>query len=148
MQNCSILLAVHQDILYIVMEFADGGTLHSMISQAHGPLPEAVIWRLFVQVRRSSACLLFEKYSLMLFLRCSFRGATTNDVQQAHALSCCKSSSLQQMMTCVEYCRSCVVCITCTRGGFCTETSRGVLPTTKSQISNAHELCASEVLPA
>ena len=38
-----------QDVLYIVTEYANGGTLHSLINQAKGPLPEDVIWRLFIQ---------------------------------------------------------------------------------------------------
>lgn len=39
-----------QGLLYIVTEFAAGGTLYSLVNQAKGPLPEDVIWRLFIQV--------------------------------------------------------------------------------------------------
>ena len=39
-----------QDFLYIVTEFASSGTLHSLISQAKGPLSEDVVWRLLIQV--------------------------------------------------------------------------------------------------
>ncbi|KAK9836508.1 hypothetical protein WJX74_001940 [Apatococcus lobatus] len=41
---------IEQDVLYIVTEFASGGTLYSLINQAKGPLPEDVIWRLFIQI--------------------------------------------------------------------------------------------------
>ena len=43
-------LSILQGLLYIVTEFAGGGTLYSLVNQAKGPLPEDVIWRLFIQV--------------------------------------------------------------------------------------------------
>ncbi|KAK9867887.1 hypothetical protein WJX84_001961 [Apatococcus fuscideae] len=41
---------IDEDFLYIVTEFASSGTLHSLISQAKGPLSEDVVWRLLIQI--------------------------------------------------------------------------------------------------
>ena len=31
-------------------EFASGGTLHDLVNQVNGPLPEDTIWRLLIQM--------------------------------------------------------------------------------------------------
>lgn len=39
-----------QGKLYICMEYASGGNLHTFINRQKQKLPEELIWRLFVQV--------------------------------------------------------------------------------------------------
>lgn len=39
-----------QGKLWIVMEFAGGGTLHDLIHRGEGPLEEGAVWRLAIQV--------------------------------------------------------------------------------------------------
>ncbi|GMH45985.1 hypothetical protein BSKO_13949 [Bryopsis sp. KO-2023] len=41
---------VHEESLYIVMEYAEGGTLQDLIKKQDGPVPEDMIWKVFMQV--------------------------------------------------------------------------------------------------
>jgi serine/threonine protein kinase len=43
-----------QGRLFIVTEYAQGGSLHDLIKRQEGPLPEQLVWRLFIQVSRTA----------------------------------------------------------------------------------------------
>lgn len=83
------------------MEFAGGGSLYDFIRAHEGPLPEPLVWRLFIQVCFGGACALVPNWCRTDLMHCA---AGTDRMQHVH--------------------RCCWGCARCTRAPCSTATSR------------------------